>query len=256
MPDTDDVEDDVPETVLILYPGEVYIDDVIDELASILQDRDFSEEEVASILEEISEALANYEGDEIELDTLTEKLAEILLDYGLSEDEIYEFIREFVEALEELIEEEIEDELINEIIIRAPIGLTTVYRSDDYGMNWRPTDMDTTTFMEEDGTVMISIRFITYAWGADVYWNADTSTATISTDDLAIQLTVGSAAMFVNGEIRPLLDNRGMLAPAYLRAEHSRMFIPMSSVGEAFNVEYRFDEISQEAVFYLSRPLN
>jgi len=254
QPDVPDIDDDLPETILTMYPGDVYIDDVIEELANILQDRDFSEEDVAHIIEEIFEALANYEEDIIELDTFTEKITQILLDYGLSEDEIYDFIREFIEVLEILIIED--DVLINEKIIRAPVSHTTVYRTDNGGINWEVTNMDTTTFMAEDGTVMISIRFITYAWGADVHWNSITSTATLSTDDLTIQLTVGSAAMFVNGQIRPLLNNQGMLSPAYLRAEHSRMFIPMSSVGEAFNVEYRFDDITREAVFYLSRPLN
>jgi len=138
-------------------------------------------------------------------------------------------------------------------IIRAPIGHNHIYRSDDSGESWDTTYMDTTTFIAEDGTVMISIRFLTYAMQAQLHWNQATATASLLVDGTVVRATVGSAMLRVGGEEYLMLNNSLMPAPVYLRAEHNRMFIPMSAIGLAFGVDYRFDGDSQEAVFYLTR---
>jgi len=248
-----DVDETPSETVSTTHTNDGDFN-VIYELTKILQNRNLSEADINFIIDEVTEALVNYEGATIELNTLAEKIMQILSDFGLNENEINGIAREFVGVIAVLIR--IRDGQLNEAIIRAPVGRTTVYRTDNSGINWEVTNMDTTTFIAADGTVMVSIRFMTYAMRAQVQWNSTSSSATLSTIGTNIQLMIGSATMIINGHARQMFNNRGLLAPAYLRAEHNRIFIPISAVGEAFNIEYRFDNITQEAVFYLSRPLN
>jgi len=178
--------------------------------------------------------------DRIEIGEVIEEMTRILLDNGISEDEI----RAIIEALTLMLQISPVQALD---VIRVPIGRNVIYRGD--GVNWTTINMDTTTFIAEDGTVMIPIRFFADALRAPVVWNQETSTSTITFDSTHIQFEVGSAAMYVGGSRYQMVNNQGEAVEAYLRAEHDRLFVPISAVSAAFNMEYSWDPITQVLVF-------
>ena len=220
---------------------------VIDEISSVLQD--YNIPELNEIITEISQVM--LDSYTIEVDVAIEKITQILRDNDLSEDEIAAIIEELTLLLEiddDVIEEIQPFELINDII-RAPVGSNVIYRGD--GINWTPTFMDTTTFIAEDGTIMVSVRFMAYVLEAQVFWNQNDATISLNATGVDVQLAPGSSLMYVNGSRFQLINNHGINIPAYLRAEHGRTFVPMSALGTAFNIEYRWDSVNQEAVFYI-----
>ena len=141
-----------------------------------------------------------------------------------------------------------------EEIIRVPMDEKIIYRG--YGTNWVETHMDTTAFISEQSSIMIPIRFLTYAMREPVQWDCDNALATLSSLQGDILITRGETEMTVNGKTLTITDRFGNTVPAFLRWEHDRLLIPMSALGTAFNVQYRWDEVAREAIFYPLRPLN
>lgn len=140
-------------------------------------------------------------------------------------------------------------------IIRIPINRNVIYRGD--GINWTETPMDTTAFITDDGSIMIPIRFLTYALGHRMYWDQDTSTAVTFVPGVGdIQISPGSSVINIDGHDTRITNRYGTSVPAYMRADHGRIFIPMSALGIVFNIEYRWDEGAQEVIFYPARLLN
>ncbi|MCL2421034.1 MAG: InlB B-repeat-containing protein [Defluviitaleaceae bacterium] len=142
-----------------------------------------------------------------------------------------------------------------EEIIRVPMGSSTIYRGFAGGTHWTETHMDTTAFAAEDGSIMIPIRFLTYALRNEVQWAGDISVATLVNGGSNIQVSPAAKVMYIDGHPIQITNRFGNIVPAFLRAEHDRILIPMSALGEAFNIEYEWDADTQTAIFFPNRPL-
>jgi len=84
-----------------------------------------------------------------------------------------------------------------------------------------------------DGRTMVPMRVIFEALGAEVQWNAATSTITATKDDLVIQTTIGNKTMRINGVAKEM-DT----APISIAG---RTLVPVRFISEAFNCEVRWD---------------
>lgn len=84
----------------------------------------------------------------------------------------------------------------------------------------------------------LSLRDVTDALGADLKWNAATSTATITLEDRTVDITVGAKTIRINGKNVPLNAE-----PAFLKqfAGEKKTYVPLAalSFGLGFQVEYR-----------------
>ena len=233
----------------------VEVDVVIEEVNRVLTDREIPgiDEIIDEIIYEITQALSGQ--DTIDIDTVLEKIAQILSDHDI--DEIDYILEELAEILLRLaLSSDMLDDLLhmwlNHDIIRVPMGREVIYRGD--GINWVETPMDTTAFVSEQGSIMIPIRFLTYALRENVQWEGHSAIATLFSPVGEITVIPGQTVMTVNGGSVTITDRFGNVVPAYLR--NDRIMIPMSALGNAFNIEYRWDSITQEAIFYPLRPLN
>lgn len=80
-----------------------------------------------------------------------------------------------------------------------------------------------------DGRTMVPLRAIFEALGATVEWDGDTQTVTSVKKDTTIQLTIGDANLYVNGEAKAL-D-----VPAQIM--DSRTLVPVRAISEAFGCQ-------------------
>ncbi|MDQ6421165.1 stalk domain-containing protein [Paenibacillus sp. LHD-117] len=87
----------------------------------------------------------------------------------------------------------------------------------------------------------LAVRDITDAMGADLKWNAATSTASITLDGRTVDITVGAKTIRVNGKTVPLNAE-----PAYLQqfAGEKKTYLPLAALSEGlgFQVEYRHEQ--------------
>ncbi|MCL2421035.1 MAG: InlB B-repeat-containing protein [Defluviitaleaceae bacterium] len=154
------------------------------------------------------------------------------------------------------------DEKLDEILVDAPeeiirvsMGSTTIYRGFTGSTNWVETRMDATAFVAEDGSIMIPIRFLTYALRDEVQWSWDASVASLDSGDISIQISPATSVLYINGHTVQITNRFGNVASALIRPEHDRILIPMSALGQAFNIEYEWDADTQTAIFFPNRPL-
>jgi hypothetical protein len=104
----------------------------------------------------------------------------------------------------------------------------TVFAADDYMWIDR---------VEENGRLLVPLRGIFEAYGAEVGWNAGARQVTITAPALNVSMTVDSRSAMLNGETQ-MLD-----APA--RVRDGRTYIPLRFAAEALGerVEYKGDRI-------------
>ena len=86
---------------------------------------------------------------------------------------------------------------------------------------------------------MLPVRFVAENLGASVAWDGATSTATLTSGDIEIKITIGAATATVNGEEKPL-D-----APAFI--ENSRTYLPVRFVAEALGAAVAWDGATSTA---------
>ena len=86
---------------------------------------------------------------------------------------------------------------------------------------------------------MLPVRFVAENLGAAVAWDGVTSTATLTSGDIEIKITIGAATATVNGEEKPL-D-----APAFI--ENSRTYLPVRFVAEALGGTVAWDGVTSTA---------
>ncbi|MBM3499234.1 MAG: copper amine oxidase N-terminal domain-containing protein [Armatimonadetes bacterium] len=79
--------------------------------------------------------------------------------------------------------------------------------------------------IEQDGRVLVAVRDIFEALGADVEWNAATRTIRAQRAQAVILLTIGSTTASVNGRAVPLA------VPAQIKGGHT--YVPLRFVAEA-----------------------
>ncbi len=80
---------------------------------------------------------------------------------------------------------------------------------------------------------MLPVRFVAENLGAEVAWDGATSTATLTSGDIEIKITIGATTATINGEEKPL-D-----APAFI--ENSRTYLPVRFVAEALGGTVAWD---------------
>ena len=226
----------------------IEVDVIIEEVNRVLTDHETADIEV--IIEKITQALLGLTF--IDINEAFEKIAQILLNQGIVEiDYILEEIAEILLLLSFDIFEELIQTWPTNDIIRVPIGREVIYRMN--GVNWIEIPMDTTAFVSEQGSIMIPLRFLTYALRENVQWEIDSALAILSSPLGDILVAPGQTEMTINGSSVTIADRFGNVVAASLR--NDRIMIPMSALANAFNIEYRWDPITQEAVFYPFRPL-
>lgn len=90
----------------------------------------------------------------------------------------------------------------------------------------------------KQGRTFLSLRDVTDALGADLQWDAKTSTATISTGGKTVAITVGANTITVDGKKVPLNAE-----PAYLQQfpGEKKTYVPLAALSEGlgFQVVYR-----------------
>jgi len=265
MPDLSDLEDndltaEAFELVNLLSAFDNYL--IVPDTELLEDEYDYYE-----AAEDFTEAVEDYyeESDDLPEDTAdnyeeSEDYFEEIVDYDdYEESDVYpetlgtDIDEDYIDGIVEITTEDPADQpLIYQDIIRVSVGSNVIYRS--HGDSWIETPMDTTAFMSDEGSVMVPVRFLNYALGHDVQWDAENSLATISSETTTVSITPGETAMTVNGVDTTITDSLGNAVSAYL--ENDRIFLPMNALGDAFDLEYRWSYEDQEVTFYPNGQLH
>jgi len=94
-----------------------------------------------------------------------------------------------------------------------------------------PTDAD--PFIDDKGRTMVPVRFISEALGAEVGWNGNTGTVTITKGGAVIKLTIGSPQIIINGKAAAM-DTAAVI-------KDSRTFVPVRYIAEALGLSVGWD---------------
>lgn len=112
---------------------------------------------------------------------------------------------------------------------------------EDVGyINGVPTPLDAAPVIVGSRT-MLPVRFVAEAFGATVGWDGATSTATVKTADVTIEITIGATTAKVNGET-VALD-----APAFIDASNNRTYMPVRFVAENLGATVAWDGATSTA---------
>ncbi len=84
-----------------------------------------------------------------------------------------------------------------------------------------------------EGRTLVPLRAIFEALGASVEWNGETRTVTSAKGDTAIELSIDSTSLYVNGEVKTL-DVPAMII-------NGRTMVPARAIAEAYGVEVAWD---------------
>ena len=129
-------------------------------------------------------------------------------------------------ALEGAVEE------VPKTVVEMTIGEDVGY------INGTPVALDAAPIIRGSRT-MLPVRFVAEAFGAKVGWDGATSTATISTSDVELKITIGANEAFVNGNA-VALDS-----PAFI--ENSRTYMPVRFVSENLGATVAWDGATSTA---------
>lgn len=100
-------------------------------------------------------------------------------------------------------------------------------------INSEPIEFDVSP-INIQGRVLVPVRAIFEALGAQVYWNPETETVTSTLNDTTVSLTINSIIMTVNDKI-VMLD----VSPVIIS---ERTMVPVRAVSEAFNATVSWNE--------------
>ncbi|MBQ8836522.1 MAG: copper amine oxidase N-terminal domain-containing protein [Clostridia bacterium] len=117
-------------------------------------------------------------------------------------------------------------------VVKLTIGETVGYVNDV------AKTLDAAPIIRESRT-MLPVRFVAEAFGAEVKWDGATSTATLTTADTTIEITIGATTAKVNG-VEVTLD-----APAFI--ENSRTYLPVRFVAENLGATVAWDGATSTA---------
>ncbi len=112
--------------------------------------------------------------------------------------------------------------------VKMTVGSTTAY------LNGTKTTLDAAPVIKNSRT-MLPVRFVAESFGAKVEWDGKTSTAILTTADIKIEITVGSATAKVGG-VETKLDS-----PAYIDPASNRTYLPVRFVAEALGAKVSWD---------------
>ena len=108
----------------------------------------------------------------------------------------------------------------------------------DYLLNGEKKTMDVAPIIANNRT-MLPVRYVAEALGAAIAWDGATSTATLTTADTEIKITVGASEAVVNGQAVKL-DS-----PAFI--ENSRTYMPVRFVAETLGATVAWDAATSTA---------
>lgn len=92
-----------------------------------------------------------------------------------------------------------------------------------------------TPYVAVEGVVLVPLRVISEAFGADVDWDGDTKTVSIGYGDKAVKLQIDNKTVSVN-------DEENTLEEAPQLTENGFTMIPLRFISETFGAEVSYDE--------------
>lgn len=104
----------------------------------------------------------------------------------------------------------------------------------------KPVNFDVSPYLTANGRVMVPIRAIAEALGAQVHWTANNKTVKMVKGGTTIQLTMGSAVARVNGQIKTM-DAQPIL-------KQGRTMIPVRYVAEFFQASVHWDSQTRTVI--------
>ena len=110
--------------------------------------------------------------------------------------------------------------------------------------NNSPISFDSPPVIAE-GRIIVPVRAIADALGADVSWDNKTKTAEISAENFSVSFTIGENIMFLNG------DKREIDVPAQIIG--NRTLVPLRALSEALGLNVLWEEDTKTV--YLSKKL-
>jgi len=97
--------------------------------------------------------------------------------------------------------------------------------------------------IDENSRTLVPVRKISELLGAAVSWNQDTRTATVTKDDMALQITIGDQAIRTG--------NRLILMDTSARLIEGRTYLPLRAIAENLGYQVLWDAQSQSIGFEL-----
>ena len=99
---------------------------------------------------------------------------------------------------------------------------------------------DVPSFIFIDRT-MVPIRMIGENYGADVDWNGETKTVTITYEDKKIDITIDSPRASINDELK-ILDKNSIPRLVSFSKEYANTMVPLAFISEVLDYEVGYDE--------------
>ena len=129
----------------------------------------------------------------------------------------------------------------------SKVKKTTIFTlgSADYTVEGVAMKLDAPVFTQDNYT-MLPVRAIADALGVEVVWNQENLTATFIDGDIVVSVTQNAKVLYKNGNQYPMVTKATVTA--------DRMFIPVSSVGDAFGLtrdyDYTYSQTTKQVTIY------
>lgn len=129
----------------------------------------------------------------------------------------------------------------------SKVKKTTIFTlgSADYTVEGVAMKLDAPVFTQDNYT-MLPVRAIADALGVEVVWNQENLTATFIDGDIVVSVTQNAKILYKNGNQYPMATKATVTA--------DRMFIPVSSVGDAFGLtrdyDYTYNQATKQVTIY------
>jgi len=133
--------------------------------------------------------------------------------------------------------------LSNSIVVVQKNGISTMRELEEKlerglsitinGVFLEMPDGEPGAYINSDGRTVIPARFVSEGLGANVSWSPDTSTVTIASDSMEVQLELGKQYATVNGK-RVVFDTSAFIS-------QGRTFVPVRFVSEALGANVTWD---------------
>ncbi|MGP1406589.1 copper amine oxidase N-terminal domain-containing protein [Filifactor alocis] len=129
----------------------------------------------------------------------------------------------------------------------SKVKKTTIFTlgSADYTVEGEAMKLDAPVFTQDNYT-MLPVRAIAEALGVEVVWNQENLTATFIDGDIVVSVTQNAKILYKNGNQYPMTTKATVTA--------DRMFIPVSSVGDAFGLtrdyDYTYNKATKQVTIY------
>ena len=153
-----------------------------------------------------------------------------------------------IEARDEYIMHDINAENFIKVVDKvSKVKKTTIFTlgSADYTVEGEAMKLDAPVFTQDNYT-MLPVRAIADALGVEVVWNQENLTATFIDGDIVVSVTQNAKILYKNGNQYPMATKATVTA--------DRMFIPVSSVGDAFGLtrdyDYTYNQATKQVTIY------